>query len=144
MHAVPPAANETRTGEPQLSGLVCPDCPGVLSVERQGHTGHLHFICRIGHAFALPEVLLAKEEAIEQSFWATVLALEEMAALLRDLGDQVQRECGAEVARAGRQRQQGVERLVQQIRRLIEADRPLNLSRDDRGSAEPARPGSPP
>jgi hypothetical protein len=145
MQAIPPAINnETAPSESQVSGLVCPDCPGVLTVEPQGHKGHLHFTGRIGHAFALPEVLLAKEQAIEERLWATVLALEEMAALLRDLGDQVERECGEDVAQAGRQRQPTIEALSQHVRRLIEADRPLNLHRDDRGSPEPARPGSPP
>jgi two-component system chemotaxis response regulator CheB len=139
MLALPALAGDT----PQPTGLVCPDCPGVLGVEAHGQNGHLHFRCRIGHAFAVPELLTAKEQAIEERLWGAVLALEEMAALLRDLEAHAARECGVEVGRACQERQEVVEAQARTVRALIQADRPLDLSRAVPGAPEPAALESP-
>jgi hypothetical protein len=47
--------------------------------------GHLHFTCRVGHAFSVTEVIGALEELFENTLWAGVRAAEEIHALLGDL-----------------------------------------------------------
>src|SRR5262245_28706137 len=36
---------------PQVTGIACPDCPGVLAVRAEGHEVSLSFFCRIGHTY---------------------------------------------------------------------------------------------
>jgi two-component system chemotaxis response regulator CheB len=69
--------------EEQTTGVSCPECPGVLRVGRVD--GHLKFRCRIGHVLSLQDLLVAKEAGLDAALWACVLALEELAALLRDV-----------------------------------------------------------
>ena len=59
-------------------------CAGVLAVQREGR-GTLAFLCRVGHSLSVDELLLAKEEKIEDDMWANVRGLEELLALLSDL-----------------------------------------------------------
>jgi hypothetical protein len=140
MFALP---SDIGTGKPQVTALVCPDCPGTLTVETRGYKGHLHFACRIGHTFAVPDLLAAKEQRIEERLWGAVLALEEMGALLRDLDGQAARECGAEVGRACQNRRQVVEAHARSLRALIDGDQPLDLGRGLEGSAESVDDGNP-
>src|SRR5262249_28809676 len=72
-------------GENVLTGMACPDCAGVIQVRRLGLRGHLEFTCRIGHLYALAELLVAKERDLEHRAWAAVHAAEAMSALLRTL-----------------------------------------------------------
>ncbi len=74
----------TITDEDRLTGISCPDCYGVLTV-RLERRGHLRLTCRIGHAFTLKELLAAKEDAVEDALWTTVVRLEELAGTLEDL-----------------------------------------------------------
>jgi hypothetical protein len=89
----PPRMNAIRTpldGEQpragQLSGVVCPDCPGSLWVREEGHKGYLVFECRIGHLYSLEQLIALKEQRFEEHLWAAVSAGEELSALLGDLG----------------------------------------------------------
>lgn len=108
--AIPPAAG--RNGGEALTALVCPDCAGTLVVRREG--AELSFRCRIGHVYAVPELLEAKEEVLERRLWSVVAALEELAAALRDLGLHAER---AERA----------ERDAAAVRRVIEDNDPVTL-----------------
>src|SRR5690349_1142526 len=67
----------------QITGVTCPDCPGVLEVKAEN--GHLRFRCRIGHVYSLAEVIEGKERRLEDLLCAPVTALEELATLLRDV-----------------------------------------------------------
>jgi hypothetical protein len=57
----------------------------VLTVQGE-NPGHLLFECRIGHAFSSEELIGDKEKRVERLLWSAVEALEELSALLRDLG----------------------------------------------------------
>jgi two-component system chemotaxis response regulator CheB len=112
---------EARAGEgPHLTGVVCPDCSGALSVRREGP--RLTFRCRIGHSYATPELLEAKEQRLEQHMWSVVAALDELAALLRDLGCDPDRAKRATRAAAA-------------IRAAIEQDEPVQLDGGDAPSS---------
>jgi hypothetical protein len=82
MYALPP--NLSNGDGPRVTGITCPECAGSLEVVREGH-GALRFICRVGHAVSVDELLAGKEEKIENDLWAAIRALEELATLLEDL-----------------------------------------------------------
>ncbi len=69
----------------EVTGLSCPECFGVLAVQRAGSHGVLRFCCRIGHAYSATEVVVGKEKYLEEHLWAAVTALDELATLLREL-----------------------------------------------------------
>lgn len=83
MLALPLDAHEP--GSPRLTGITCPECPGVLEVESAGGDT-LVFRCRIGHLYTQEELLMGKEQRVERLLWAAVEALEELSALLREIG----------------------------------------------------------
>jgi two-component system chemotaxis response regulator CheB len=128
----------------RLTGVTCPDCPGSLTVEVQGHKGHLHFVCRVGHAYSVAGLLAAKEEVLEDRLWGAALALEELAALLGDLEAYAVRQCWAGVETLCRTRRQLLEEHALALRRLIEQDRPVEIGFDDPGTemAQTGPPGS--
>jgi len=80
---------DDRPGRP--SGLVCPECGGVLWESETG--GLLHFRCHVGHAYGADSLLAAKSGALEGALWGAVRALEEKAELLRRLAG-ISRERG--------------------------------------------------
>ena len=86
MFALPPSLRPEAGF--QVSGVACPDCGGVLQVQMHLHKGHVDFLCRIGHGYALPDLLLSKEQVIEDRLWSALVAVEELVALLRDLRDE--------------------------------------------------------
>jgi two-component system chemotaxis response regulator CheB len=61
------------------SELTCPACGGVLTT-----TGDdpLRFRCRVGHAYNVDSLLVSQDDALEQSLWTALRALEERGALL--------------------------------------------------------------
>jgi two-component system chemotaxis response regulator CheB len=112
------------TVPPILTPLTCPDCPGALAVRTEGSEGHLHFECRIGHAFSLRDLLATKEERIEERLWAAVVAFEEHAALLGELES---RRGALESPYAVRARTALAS--ARALRALIEEDMPIDLAR---------------
>jgi hypothetical protein len=68
---------------PQLTGLGCPSCPGVLEVQLLG-ADYVEFRCRIGHVFAIDELVMAKEQALDGALDSGRLAIEELVQLLRE------------------------------------------------------------
>jgi len=61
----------------------CPDCGGVL-VERD-EAGVRSFKCTVGHSLSDQSLLEGQQETFETALWAAMRALEERAALLRNL-----------------------------------------------------------
>ena len=123
MNALPPDARDDH----EITGLGCPDCPGVLQVRVEGHRRHLHFECRIGHSFSLEELLAAKEAQIEEALWGAVVTLEEMASLIGDL-DRQGFLGRSGVAAGSSDRGRLALAHSEQIRNMIQHDRPINLS----------------
>jgi two-component system chemotaxis response regulator CheB len=100
-------------------------------VQALGRHAHLHFVCRIGHAYSLTELLEAKENRIEERLWSAVVALEEMAMLLDDL-----------IGAAGplgldtwtqvfHDRAENAREHARQIRSVIERERPVRVSQQE-------------
>jgi hypothetical protein len=118
--------------QPRVAAVSCPDCGGSLRVSVVGDA--LYFACRIGHSYGLLEVLAAKEERLENRLWTVVTAVEEMAALLKDL----QGRTGPPAARGeyGR-RHEALMRLGDHLRRLVDTAAPIDLGMVDDVPATP-------
>ena len=138
MEAVP---RDLTDGDRRTSGLVCPECYGVLQVEALGPNDHLLFICRIGHTFSLTELLASKETDLEERGWSAVLAAEEMVALLGDLLRDRRFQAGEVAAVEARRDRAG--KVAASFRAALRNDRALQLPTARRdGSGAGDAPGS--
>ncbi len=72
-----------RLGEP--SKYACPECHGVLLAVKDGVPPR--FRCHTGHAYTLESLLSEMDEAIEDSLWNAIRALEERAMLMRSAAE---------------------------------------------------------
>ena len=116
---ISPSAGERHTG------LVCPDCGGALAVRAEPPSNRLIFRCRVGHVYAAADMLVLKEERLEECLWTAVYASEELAAFLEDLTNRVPSlEDGERRARIARLRAN-----AQIVRNVITNDRPVKLDR---------------
>src|SRR3989442_8734065 len=118
MRALPDGVKEP--GELKVTAVACPDCCGVLAVTANGHAASLEFACRIGHRFSTEELLIAKKEKIEARLWSAVTVLEQLAALLTDLGGEERYE----------RRRQQTDALARRLRDVLEENRPVTFPVD--------------
>ncbi|MDB6016906.1 MAG: CheB methylesterase [Pedosphaera sp.] len=72
------------------SDLTCPHCHGVLWGMMDGKL--LRFRCRVGHAFTAENLEVAQSEQSEIALWSALRALEEKAALLRQLAARARKQ----------------------------------------------------
>jgi two-component system chemotaxis response regulator CheB len=68
-----------KLGEPSI--FACPECHGVLLQMKDG--APLRFRCHTGHAYSVESLLSEMDEAIEETLWSAIRALDERAMLLR-------------------------------------------------------------
>jgi two-component system chemotaxis response regulator CheB len=66
---------KAKPAKHHLTEFTCPDCVGVLSVERENN-GHRDYSCQVGHRFSTRSLLFAKEKEVERVLWAAVALLE--------------------------------------------------------------------
>ena len=110
-------------GEPEvLTGISCPDCPGVLGVSMEGE--RLRFRCRIGHLYSLTELIESKEQRLENVLWSPVTALDELATILTDA---VESGGAGPLATEYQQRAERARRLSAMVREIIDQNTPVTL-----------------
>jgi len=127
MFALPP---DLRPGAgDQVSGVTCPTCHGSLRVRAEGN-GHLHFTCRVGHAFSLKEALEAHEQFLEDTVWAAIRAAEELEQLLADVIDYRRRGGDAGPDATYAQRRQRAHEDAASLRRVLDGDQPITFGGD--------------
>ena len=133
MYALPPGIAADRL---EVTGISCPDCRGVLAVKSEGRDDSLVFECRVQHTYDLAELLAAKEERLEDNFWATITALSELSRLLAELVERG-RDHGetVEAVQAYRQRAHQVGEQAQALRDIVGGNRPVDLTRTQPGSS---------
>ncbi len=68
------------------SGIVCPDCGGVLWEMRKGTLRK--FQCHVGHAFSMESLLEGQADEIEQMLWTTLRTLKERLKITRQMADE--------------------------------------------------------
>ena len=78
-------AHHEQHMNPTLIG--CPDCSGVLSVEKEGTEGHLRYTCHVGHSFSLHSLLEAKEDQLEEALWSVISILQHVGTICREVKD---------------------------------------------------------
>lgn len=79
-----------RLGE--ASKFACPECHGVLLQVRDGIP--TRFRCHTGHAYTVDSLLSDMDEAIEDSLWNAIRAIEERVILIRELAEHLRDEHG--------------------------------------------------
>jgi two-component system, chemotaxis family, protein-glutamate methylesterase/glutaminase len=67
----------------EISSNTCPECHGVLVKIQEGSV--LRFRCHTGHAFSLQTLLVDVDDAIDDSLWNAIRAIEERALVLREM-----------------------------------------------------------
>ena len=83
-------AGVLRLGE--ASTYACPECHGVLLQMKDGVPPR--FRCHTGHAYTLDSLLSEMDEAIEDSLWNAIRALEERVMLIREAAEHLRAEHG--------------------------------------------------
>jgi two-component system, chemotaxis family, protein-glutamate methylesterase/glutaminase len=79
-------ASTTTLGTPTL--YTCPSCNGVLSQVHGG--GPLRFRCHTGHAYTAETLVALASEAIEDTLWSAVRAMDENLLLLDQVAKQLE------------------------------------------------------
>jgi two-component system, chemotaxis family, protein-glutamate methylesterase/glutaminase len=67
----------------EVSAYSCPDCGGVLWEIKDGEFAR--FRCRVGHAWTGEALLAEKSDGVDDALWEALRALEESAALARQM-----------------------------------------------------------
>jgi len=80
-----------RIGSP--STFACPECSGVLFDLTEGD--HSRFRCHTGHAYSIESLVAEYDQAIEQSLWRSLRAMQEQVRLLGSLADHFRNRHGA-------------------------------------------------
>jgi hypothetical protein len=103
----------------EVMRLSCPDCAGVLSRDREGPSGHHHYVCQVGHRYSTPSLLQSQETQLERVVWSATVLLKQIG----DTYEQLLKEMpGKDSERKLVQRR--IQQLRKQslaIRRIIEA-----------------------
>lgn len=68
-----------------LAPFGCPDCGGTLWELREGDL--VRFRCRVGHAWTSDALLASQSETLDAALWTALRALEESAALSKQLAE---------------------------------------------------------
>jgi two-component system, chemotaxis family, protein-glutamate methylesterase/glutaminase len=104
-----------KPGEP--SPYACPDCGGVLWELSDGEM--FRFRCRVGHAYTADTLITAGAEALEQSLWSALRALEEQAAVKKRVAERMRRHGHDATANQIMTKVHDLERDTQQVRDLL-------------------------
>jgi two-component system chemotaxis response regulator CheB len=89
----------------RVSPYSCPDCGGVLWELNDGD--FMRFRCRVGHGWTGDALMARQSESLDDALWTALRALEENAALSRQI--------------AGRYRARGADRLARRLDDQAEA-----------------------
>lgn len=103
----------------------CPDCSGVISLD-VNDTGHLRYVCQIGHAYSVEELSIAKEEQVENGFWNLIGLLEHLEEVDQHLlneAEKAPRSISVEALRARLKESQHQREILRQL--IEQTHRPI-------------------
>jgi two-component system chemotaxis response regulator CheB len=86
----------------------CPDCVGVLKLERDG-SRHRDYRCQVGHRFSTKSLLISKEKEVERALWSAAALLEHVMLVYERLM--------AEVRGGDSKERRRLQRRIQEARR---------------------------
>ncbi|HEX2056072.1 MAG TPA: hypothetical protein VHF07_06245 [Nitrospiraceae bacterium] len=86
---------KAKSSAAPLASFTCPDCIGVLSVEREKN-GHRDYRCQVGHRFSTRSLLFAKEKEVERILWAAVALLEHVMRVYARMEQELTRSSGTD------------------------------------------------
>jgi two-component system, chemotaxis family, protein-glutamate methylesterase/glutaminase len=121
----PIEAGLERIGKP--SSFACPECHGVLLELREGE--RVKFRCHTGHAYSIASLLAAISDAIEESLWNAVRALEEGELLMARMADHVKRSHNGDYAQELADRADEARRQGELVRQVVIERTPLPATR---------------
>ena len=107
--------NSDRPGTP--SPYSCPDCGGTLW--ELDELGLIRFRCRTGHAYSVNTLLAKQSEAVEDTLWVALRALEEKAALAERMTQRARQRQQNYSAKRFRKQEQEVRQHAAVIRQLL-------------------------
>ncbi len=110
-----------RPGTP--SGFGCPECGGVLWRLDDGSV--VRFRCRVGHAWSAESLLAEQSDALESALWTALRALEEQAALNRQMAERTRQSGHARASSLHEGRARDTEAHAEVIRRVLLARRTI-------------------
>ena len=67
------------------TNLTCPECRGPIS--ESGQSTLKEYRCRVGHRYSPEAYVAAEAETRERTLWATIVALEESAEVMKELAE---------------------------------------------------------
>lgn len=105
-------AGVLRLGQP--SNYACPECHGVLLQMKD--RAPLRFRCHTGHAYSVESLLAEMDEAIEETLWSAIRALEECEMLIRHASEH---PGSSSDASALRHRAEETQRRVDVVRQVV-------------------------
>jgi two-component system chemotaxis response regulator CheB len=113
-----------RFGEPSTYG--CPECHGVLRQVAEG--GRIRFRCHTGHAYSADALAGALHEAVEDSLWSAIRALEETGMLMRHLVRHAEDARDAAGAAAFKKEAEHAHRQAVALREMVRRREPTGLT----------------
>ena len=102
------------------SGLTCPACKAVLF--QSIHDRLMEFRCRVGHTYSPDDLLIDQSDSLERTLWSSVNAIEERAALIRLVAQDLRARGENDHARHEEERAKENDCRAQQIRNMLIGD----------------------
>src|SRR5262245_37938599 len=112
---LPTIEDEDKGSRP--SAFSCPDCGGVLWEVENGD--FLRFRCRVGHSYSADALADEQDDTLERGFWAAFRALEENAALARQLASRMRQRGRQTIAKRFTDRADEAQANANAVRRMI-------------------------
>lgn len=113
---VEPLDPDGGEGDP-ATAFTCPDCGGTLFLDDD--PGAERFRCRVGHSFSAEGLLAAKQDALEATLWAGVVALRERADLYARLAQRCGRQGMSARGDAYKRKEQSSRRQATELRDML-------------------------
>jgi hypothetical protein len=111
---------EPSVSEATLIG--CPGCAGVLSVVPLAE-GFAEYRCQVGHAYALPDLLIAKERQLEHALWSAMALLGHVEAIIDLALDRADATGGAAAGASLERRREEARAQIARLESIIQQTR---------------------
>ena len=119
---------EPQTHPGSVSPYSCPDCGGVLWEIRDG--AMVRFRCRVGHAWTSDALVERQGTTLDTALWIALRALEESAALNRQMAARMRRRDLPELAARFEREAAAAEDRARTVRDVLMVEHPVAATAD--------------